>query len=312
MNARIAEPPVGGTIDHILSLLPSLIPSAQRVARLCVERPEEVAAMSGADLAVAADTSAATVSRTCQALGFQGFQHLRLLLVRDLGASARETGPRADGTAGWLQSLADDMAGIIRTSLSPVDEEAFARAADAIVRARRVVIAGTGASGPSVQSLALKLSMNGRPCEAPIDSVAQQLTASVLGAEDVCIVVSSSGANAATLAAAAAAAESGATVVGVTGYARSALAAHADLLLVAGARYPVWDLGGGTGAGMVQLLLLSALQLAVAERMDDVAERARSAVREELLTLVEEPEDDGLDDAADPAASNVPGSTDEH
>ncbi|QYM64786.1 hypothetical protein K1X59_02570 [Microbacterium sp. Se5.02b] len=98
MNVRIAEPPIGGTIDHILSVLPSLIPSAQRVARICAERPEDVVEMSGADLAAAAETSPPTVSRTCQALGFQGFQHLRMLLVRDLGAAARASRSREAGT----------------------------------------------------------------------------------------------------------------------------------------------------------------------------------------------------------------------
>jgi RpiR family transcriptional regulator, carbohydrate utilization regulator len=297
MNARTAEPPIGGTIDHILSVLPSLIPSAQRVARICAERPEEVAEMSGADLAAAAETSAATVSRTCQALGFQGFQHLRMLLVRDLGAAARATRSPETGTAGWLRGIAEGAGDIIRTSLASVDVAAFEAAADAIVAAPRVLLAGTGASGPAAQAIALKLTINGRPCEAPADGVSQQLTARVLRPGDVCVVVSSSGANAVTLAAAAAAREAGATVIGVTSFSRSALAEYADILLVAGARFQSWD-QGAVGAGLVQYLLLSVLQLAVADRMDgDDAERARWAIRDELGAIVTEPiaaEDDSV------------------
>ncbi|WP_460797938.1 MurR/RpiR family transcriptional regulator [Microbacterium sp. GXF0217] len=289
MNARNAEPPIGGTIDHILSVLPSLIPSAQRVARICAERPEEVVEMSGADLAAAAETSPPTVTRTCQALGFQGFQQLRMLLVRDLGAAARATRSHESGTAGWLQGIADGAGEILRTSLASVDTAAFEAAADAIVVAPRVLLVGTGASGPAAQSIALKLTMNGRPCEAPVDGVAQQLTARVLRSGDVCVVVSSSGANAVTLAAAAAAREAGATVVGVTSFSRSALAEYTDILLVAGARFQSWD-QGAVGAGLVQYLLLSVLQLAVADRMDgDDAERARGAIRDELGAIVAEP-----------------------
>ena len=55
MNSPLNEPPLGGTIDHILSILPSLVPSAQRVARICAERPHDVVDMSGADLAEAAE-----------------------------------------------------------------------------------------------------------------------------------------------------------------------------------------------------------------------------------------------------------------
>ncbi|MFK4790714.1 MurR/RpiR family transcriptional regulator [Microbacterium sp. ZW T5_56] len=298
MNARTAEPPIGGTIDHILSVLPSLIPSAQRVARICAERPEEVAEMSGADLAAAAETSAATVSRTCQALGFRGFQHLRMLLVRDLGAAARATRSREAGTAGWLHSIAEGAGDILRTSLASVDVAAFEAAADAIVAAPRVLLVGTGASGPAAQAIALKLTINGRPCEAPVDGVSQQLTARVLRPGDVCIVVSSSGGNAVTLAAAAAAVEAGATVIGVTSFSRSALAEHSDILLVAGARFQSWD-QGAVGAGLVQYLLLSVLQLAVADRMDgDDAERARWAIRDELGAIVAEPRDADDDSAA--------------
>ncbi|MGW8482587.1 MurR/RpiR family transcriptional regulator [Microbacterium sp. NPDC055903] len=292
MNARIAEPPIGGTIDHILSVLPSLIPSAQRVARICAERPEEVVEMSGADLAAAAETSPPTVSRTCQALGFQGFQHLRMLLVRDLGAAARQERSLEAGTAGWLQGIADGAGEILRTSLASVDPAAFEAAADAIVAAPRVLLAGTGASGPAAQAIALKLTINGRPCEAPFDGVTQHLTARVLNPGDVCIVVSSSGENSVTLAAAAAAREAGATVIGVTSFSRSALAEYADIMLVAGARFQSWD-QGAVGAGLVQYLLLSVLQLAVADRMDgDDAERARVAIREELGAIVVDREAD--------------------
>lgn len=287
MNARATEPPVGGTIDHILAVLPSLIPSAQRAARICAERPEDVVNMSGADLAEAADTSAAAVTRMSQALGFRGFQHLRLLLVRDLGAAVRDGGIRAEGTAGWLHALAEGASDVIQTSLASVDPDVFDAAAEAIARAPRLLVAGTGASGPAAQSVAVAFVMNGRSCEAPTDGVVQQLTASVLSPGDVCLVVSSSGANAATLAVAAAAADAGATVIGVTSFTRAPLAENAALLLIAGARFQAWD-QGMVGSGLVQHLVLSALQMAVSERMKETAERARAAVRDEVLGIVTE------------------------
>ncbi|MFK4804631.1 MurR/RpiR family transcriptional regulator [Microbacterium sp. ZW CA_36] len=287
MHAHVSEPPIGGTIDHILSVLPSLIPSAQRVARICAERPQEVVDMSGADLAEAAGTSAATVSRTSQALGFRGFQHMRMLLIRDLGAAAQDEEARPQGTEGWLHTLADGAAGLIRSSLASVDPGVFDAAADAIARAPRVLVVGTGGSHPAAQAVAVNFIMNGRSCEAPSDGVVQQLTASVLAPGDVCLVVSSSGANSVTLASAAAAADAGATVIGVTGFARAPIAEHADLLLVGGARFQAWD-RGTLGSGLVQLLLLTALQIAVAERMTDAAEHARAAVRDEVLGIVAE------------------------
>ena len=296
MSVRHADPPIGGTIDHILSILPSLNPGAQRVARICVERPEQVVEMSGADLAEAGETSPATVSRMSKALGFRSFQHLRLLLVRDLGAGSQAEAVHADDTAGVLQQLADRAGSMIQTSLAAVDPASFDAAADAIAAARRVLIVGTGASAPPAQSAALAFVMNGRSCEAPGDGVAQQLTASVLSPGDVCVVVSSSGANSVTLKAATAAADAGATVIGVTSFARSPLAERADLLLVVGARFRAWD-AGALGSSLAQTLLLSALQMAVARRMVDVAARARAAVQEEVLGIVADTSDGEADES---------------
>ena len=72
----------------------------------------------------------------------------------------------------------------------------------------------------------------------------------------------------------------------------------ARILLVAGARFQAWD-QGILGSGLVQLLVLNALQIAVADRMSDAADRARLAVREEVLDIV-------ADDGSDAEASDVP------
>ena len=70
--------------------------------------------MSGADLAEAANTSPATVSRTAQALGLRSFQHLRMLLVRDLAADATAAPDAPAGTEGFLRWLAEGRVGCCR------------------------------------------------------------------------------------------------------------------------------------------------------------------------------------------------------
>lgn len=297
MNSPSMDPPAGGTIDHILAILPSLIPSEQRVARAFVEAPEEVVELSGAGLAARTETSPATVSRTCQNLGFRGFQHLRFLLVRDLAVRAQSEAPTADGTAGRLRAYADGAAGMISSALTTVDVEAFDEATHALANARRLLILASGGSAPAAQSAALKFIMNGRSCEAPVDAVVQELTASVLTPGDVCLVVSESGSNSVTMRAASAGAEAGATVIAVTGYAHAPLTEVAHLVLVAGARYQAWD-HAAVGGNLVQLLLLSALQAAVAERMSDSG-RARAAAFGEVVEIV----------APDAAPRNVRGNS---
>lgn len=283
MSTPVTDPPLGDTVEHIRSLLPSLVPSERRVAVECVEHPEAVVEMSGADLAEHTGTSPATVSRTCRSLGLRGFQHLRMLLVRDLGAKAQASVEVPEGTAGRLQVLAEGAAETMSAALRSVDAAAFDVAADLIASAGRVLVVGAGGSMPAVQSVALRFVTSGRACEAPIDTVAQQLTAAVLVEGDVCLAVSESGTNNLTVAAAAVAASAGATVIGVTSYPRAPLSEHCDVLLVAGPRSAAWDTGA-IGGNLVQLLLLSGLQQAVAERTVDSA-RAQAATMDEVIEL---------------------------
>lgn len=149
---------------------------------------------------------------------------------------------------------------MLQTALASIDPVAFDAAADAIARAPRLLISGTGASHAAAQASAVAFAVNGRPCEAPADGVVAHLTARVLAPGDVCLIVSSSGANSVTLAVADAAVDAGATVIGVTSFARTPLTTRADHLLVAGARFQAWD-QGILGSGLVQLLVLNGLLL---------------------------------------------------
>lgn len=285
MNVPLADPPLGGTREHIRSLIPSLIPSEQRVARAFVEEPREVVAMSVSDLAARAETSPATVSRACQNLGFRGFQHLRLLLVRDLGAEDGADEQPAGGPQGGLRGLFDAAARAIQDGAGSVDEQAFAAAAERIAHARRLLIVATGGSAPIAQALALPFISSGRSCEAPTDVVLQRLTASVLTPEDVCIVISESGSNSVTLRAAEAAHAAGAVVIGATSYARAPLSAYTTHLLVAGASYRRSELQYD-GPNVVLLLLLVALQQRAIAQVTD-REQARAAVINEVFDIVE-------------------------
>lgn len=294
MTTPFAEPPVGGTVALIRSILPSLGPGERRVAQECVRAPQEVALLSVGDLAARTATSSATVVRACQNLGFKGFQHLRLLLLRDVGAGQGAGSPTATGagepldTASRVAALFAAASDELREAHGSLDPEQFELAAGCVARAPRVLVVGNGGSSPAAQMVALRLLTSGRPCEAPVDAVVQQLTARLLAPGDVCLAVSDSGMNAVTLQSVEGALASGATVVGVTGYARSRLARSATHTLVVGAAFHTWDSGAVTG-NLAQILLLSALQTAVSER-NDAAAAAGLVVREAVLGLVDDDE----------------------
>ncbi|WP_232319083.1 MULTISPECIES: SIS domain-containing protein [unclassified Rhodococcus (in: high G+C Gram-positive bacteria)] len=132
---------------------------------------------------------------------------------------------------------------------------------------------GNGVSGPSASAVAVRFILNGRTAEAPTDAVMQQLTARHLTSRDVCLAISDSGLNSLTLQPAHAAKEAGATVIGVTGYARSPLVELADMGLVLGGGTGPWG-AHGASATVIQLTFLIGLQIAVSERRGGSAEAA--------------------------------------
>ncbi len=259
-----ADPPFGGTISYVESLIPSLVPSEQRVAREVVESAADVSMMSAADLAARTGTSAATVIRACQSLGFKGFQHLRLLLLRDLPAAQEQgTEVTTDGAPqDWMPSLFRSAANDLARALAPLDYAQFDHAVAVIAAAKRLLIIGNGGSAPVAQIASLGFISSGRNNEAPADAVVQQLSARGLKSGDVCLCISGSGTNSVTLRAAEAAAQTDAVVVGVTGYQRSRLEEFADFTLVCGSSVSAWATGLITG-NLAHVLLMTGLQLAV-------------------------------------------------
>lgn len=293
MTPNTPEPPVGGSRAHIMSIIPSLVPSEQRVAQLCLDSPQTVALMSVADLVAATGTSPATVVRACKRLGFSGFQHLRQILLRDLGAAARDTATDNDtpsmGEPGSSQHL---VSGIfyrasqeIRGALGSLDFREFSAAVEAIRSRRRLLVIANGASLAPAQALALNFLGTGIICEAPTDVVSQHISAKLLSPGDVCIAISDSGQNSYTLASARLAGERGAVVIGVTSYGKSDLAALSTHTLVAGAEFHAWNDQLSVG-NIVQMLILTSLHAAVTSNSPEV-EKARSAVLEEVLHIVD-------------------------
>lgn len=276
-------PPLGGTRALLQSLVPSLVPSEQRVAQVCIDDPSLVATMSAAQLASRANVSPATVIRACQRMGFAGYQELRELLIRDLAyATGRQTTPAVPSHP--VEQLFTRAISGIQGALGTLDFAAFNHAAERISEARRLLIVGNGTSLASAQSVAMYFLATGRMCESPTDIMSQHVTARVLLPEDVCLAVSDSGTNQFTLRAARNAKEAGATVVGVTSYAKSELATLADFALVAGAEFHTWNENAVTG-NIVQLLVLSALHNASAST-DTTAQAAQAQALAEVKAAI--------------------------
>lgn len=267
----------GGVVAHIHSVLTSLQPTERAVAEVFVTQPESVIEMSAQQVAMLAGASRATVVRTCQSLGFSGYQQLRVMLARDLGPSAAKDGPGEPATvADVVREAFAEVGRSLPAMTALLDEDDTRRAVELLCGARRVVVCGNGLSAPLASLLAQRLTALGRAADAPTDVIAQQVAARHLAPGDAVVVISGSGANDASLRCAQAAQEAGASVLLATSFGRSPLSAHADIALVVGMRDLTFRDELTVTSRIPQFILIEALVAGVAWQLGPEAERAHA------------------------------------
>jgi len=216
---------------RIAALAPSLQPSERRVAEVIAGDVARAVDMTAQELADAASVGRASVIRTAQSLGYDGYPQLRVALARQ---RAFDSDPVAseDGNLGIVRAAMDKFARALPHTAATLTADVVDACVDALDHASRVVISANGLSAPLGYDVALRLTTAGRPVEYVPDPMAQRIAARHLDSTCVLLAISGSGANRVTLDAVDAALAAGASVVAVTGFSRSALVSRATTTLV--------------------------------------------------------------------------------
>ena len=274
-TARPAEhiEPGANPATALRSILPSLPPAERRVAEGILADPGGVVFLSIGDLATRASTSEATVVRLCQRAGFAGYPELRLATATQVGRSAATRPARIVGTdIAADDPLADIVAKVgaadgaaVHDTVEQLDVATLARAVEAVAAARRIEIFGIGASGLVAQDLEQKLRRIGLPAAASVDGHLALTSAAVLKGGDLVIGISHSGETLDVIDPVIEARDRGATAVAITNFARSSLAAAADLVLTTAAHESLFR-AGAMASRAAQLAVIDCIYLAVAQR----------------------------------------------
>jgi RpiR family carbohydrate utilization transcriptional regulator len=262
----------------IRALTPSLVPSEAKVAKALLEHADDIASWSAARLAAETGTSPATVIRACQSLGYTGLNEFRDALARAAkDDAAGRTGAGDEVAAALEQTVA---AGIeqLQAMASILDRGEFARAVTAIGEARRLLMVTVSDLAMLGQYAVFHFALVGRTAEAPTDVITMHALAGMLEPGDVCLAVGHSGTNAITIRIGQAAAAAGATVIAVTSFARGALADLADIHLAVGTPHQENLTHSMTRIRVSQMLLIDALQNALALRIG-TAQHAETMLR---------------------------------
>lgn len=218
--------------------LTDMAPADQQIGEFILERPEQVAKLSSAALAQETGRSQSSVVKFSQKLGFAGYQELKRAVIE---AKAQEWRVPAgvihgsiekdDGYLTILQKLIGSKLQSMQQTVAVNNEDDIGKALSALDAARRIHLAGVGASSLVARDFSYKMMKLGRNVLHNDDSHIQMANASTLNSEDVLVAFSQSGASIETLRIAEAAKERGALVISVTGLKENKLASNADINL---------------------------------------------------------------------------------
>ena len=270
--AEPRPPGAGGDIlVRIRSLMPSLAPVEQRVARQVLADPFGTAMQAVSELAASCDTSATTVIRFCRAVGLRGYPELRIALAAAAAHADRATGVEpshdilpGDDPAAIAAKIARADARAVTDTARHLDIAMLVEVVAALDNASRIDIYGVGASGYVALDLQQKLQRIGKPAFAWPDPHMAITSAALRGKQDVVVALSHTGTTADTIDAMREAGSHGARTVAITNFARSPIAAAADLVLLTAARETAFRSGAMTSR-IAQLTVVDCLFVVLAQ-----------------------------------------------
>jgi RpiR family carbohydrate utilization transcriptional regulator len=197
----------GDILPRLERMMDGMTRSEIRIARRIQAAPHEFVRSSVRAIAAELEVSEPTVLRFCRAMGCEGFKDLKFRLIQELAASqamsdqaerSKKTS-RARHTAAADKGPKDDrvfetiIEALTRTRETLVDSD-IQRSAQAIAKARRVVVYGIGGSSAVLAAEAhIRLFRFNIPTMVFTDGYTQRMSAAILAENDVALFISSTG-----------------------------------------------------------------------------------------------------------------------
>lgn len=231
----------GDVLTHICSLMEGLSPSERSIASFILDHPEDVSMMTVRELASAAGTSPASVSRFARTLDYRSYSDLRIALGvstnRSIGKDEISGGKISlEDVTGSVKYVLDHKVKELYQTASLIDEKEFSGVVNLLHDASLVLIAGVGNTLSMGANAAFKFSQAGVRASCPNNTEAMISAAMNLTANDVLLVMSTSGYSKRLVNAFDYAEDSGAPIVMITDNPNTPLAKRASHLIRAVSR----------------------------------------------------------------------------
>ena len=212
-----------------------LTKSEKKVADYFIDNYKDAINESTQSIAVATDTSPATVIRFVKTLKFDGLQQLKLAIAADMDSQkpdiTDEIIHQKDGLSEIAEKNKRNLINSIERLYALMDLELIEKSVDAIDSAKKVYLFGVGASGIVCYDINYKLSRIGKNVVFNNDIHLQLVNLNFITKEDACVCVSYSGNTKETVLVAEIAKKAGAKTVGICCYGRNELSKICDITL---------------------------------------------------------------------------------
>lgn len=152
-DSEPATKPYSGLVNRIESDMPRMSKGQKAIARFILSDYERAAYMTAAKIGEQTGVSESTVVRFTMELGYEGYPHFQKLLQEELKEKLTylqrlNASKRYVGDAQVLKSIMQTDIDNLKQTLELVDTDAFSRAVQMILDARKIYLIGVRSSSP--------------------------------------------------------------------------------------------------------------------------------------------------------------------
>ncbi|MBQ0206918.1 MurR/RpiR family transcriptional regulator [Citrobacter portucalensis] len=252
----------------------------QKLGEFVLSDPAKVVYLTITELARESDTSEASVTRLCRALGCKGYNEFKMALALDL-----QQGQPVEHSGDEIDNVVNESVQALQDTAKLLDRTLLESAALALHQAQSVQIYGVAASAILGEYFHYKLLRLGKPAQLFSDMHRAAMNATTLNKDTLVVAISSSGSTRDLLHVVKLARKQGVRVLALSNTPRSPLASLSDIQLVAAK--PEGPLSAGALNAKVGVMLLVELLttslIALDEKYSDVSQQTASATLPLLL-----------------------------
>ena len=253
---------------RIRMMLPGLTEREKQIVTYLSDQGERIQDRTITEVAQLLEVSEALIVKLAKKLGFSGFRDLREQLHSysqlPVTEMFQEVEPD-DSPQIVLEKVFKTSIHALEETLSILNLDDFTRAIEIVLNAKQRDFYGLGGSATIAKDACHKFFRIGIRCRDYDDAHLMMMSASLLSEQDMVLAVSHSGQTKAILSPVRLAKRNGASVIALTNYATSALAAEADIVLASTAKgSPL--ISENAAARIAQLNIIDALFVCVAQR----------------------------------------------